>query len=46
MKLLLGLVLCAAAVAADIPAADAKNHMGETGTVCGKVAGTRHLEIR
>ena len=29
---------------ADIPAAAAKDHIGETGTVCGKVAGTRYLD--
>jgi len=33
-----------ALLAADIPAATAKDHIGETGTVCGKVAGTRYLE--
>ena len=44
MKILYALMLCTASFAADIPAAAAKDHMGETGTVCGKVAGTRHLE--
>ena len=40
------MVFCVAPVlfAADIPAAAAKDHIGETGTVCGKVAGTRYLE--
>jgi DNA/RNA endonuclease YhcR with UshA esterase domain len=32
-------------LAADtIPAANAKGHVGENGTVCGKVADTRYLE--
>jgi hypothetical protein len=31
--------------AADgIPAAEAKDHIGQTATVCGKVAGTRYLD--
>ena len=40
------LVYCAAPLcsAADIPAAQAKDHIGETGTVCGKVAGARYLD--
>src|SRR5581483_7318618 len=32
-------------IAADpIPAAEAKDHIGQTATVCGKVADTRYLE--
>jgi hypothetical protein len=40
------IVLCAAPVlfAADISATAAKDHIGENGTVCGKVAGARYLE--
>jgi len=44
MKFLYALLLCSAAIAADIPASDAARDMGETGTVCGKVAGARHLD--
>ena len=44
MKFLYALILCSACFAADIPASDAAKHIGETGTVCGKVAGTRYLE--
>jgi micrococcal nuclease len=44
MKLLSALILGSIAFAADIPASDAAQHIGETGTVCGKVAGTRYLE--
>ena len=47
MKLFAALVVfCAAPLlsAADIPAAEAKDHIGETGSVCGKVAGTRYLD--
>jgi len=38
--------LCAHSLgAADtIPAAQAKDHVGQTATVCGKVAGTRYLD--
>jgi hypothetical protein len=32
------------AAADTIPSAEAKGHVGETGTVCGKVADTRYLE--
>ena len=36
---------CAGLAAADtIPAAQAAAHMNETGTVCGKVVGTRYLD--
>ena len=35
---------CTLAAADTIPAAEAKNHVGQTGTVCGKVADTRYLE--
>ena len=39
------LALAANLMAADtIPSAEAKDHIGQTGTVCGKVADTRHLE--
>jgi micrococcal nuclease len=44
MKLLYALMLCSASFAADIPASEAAKHMGETGTVCGKVASARHLD--
>jgi micrococcal nuclease len=44
MKLLYALILSSACFAADIPASEAAKHIGETGTVCGKVAGTRYLE--
>ena len=40
-----GLALAAHLLAADtIPSAEAKDHVGQTGTVCGKVADTRYLE--
>jgi micrococcal nuclease len=32
------------AAADTIPSAEAKDHIGQTGTVCGKVADTRYLE--
>jgi len=40
------LALCSAGLlaAATIPASAAKDHMNETGTVCGKVVGTRYLD--
>ena len=40
------LLFCvSSAFAADtIPASQAKDHVGQTGTVCGKVVGTRYLE--
>ncbi len=39
------LVLSAPLLADDpIPSAQAKDHLGQTGTVCGKVADTRYLE--
>jgi hypothetical protein len=44
MKLLYALLLCSVCFAAEIAPSEAAKHMGETGTVCGKVAGTRHLE--
>jgi hypothetical protein len=48
MKLWTGIaVLCCAfclAAADTITAAQAKDHVGETATVCGKVAGARYLE--
>jgi DNA/RNA endonuclease YhcR with UshA esterase domain len=38
-------VFCAHTLpAAGIPAAQAKDHVGQTATVCGKVAGTRYLQ--
>lgn len=41
----LGLALAAHLLASDtIPSAQAKDHVGQTGTVCGKVADTRYLE--
>ena len=47
MRLRVALIAVASAgiaLAADnIPAAAAKDHMNETGTVCGKVVGTRYL---
>ena len=46
MKLALGAALCAVVLyAADtIPSSHAKDHIGETGTVCGKVASARYLD--
>jgi hypothetical protein len=45
MKLFAALFVFASLVsAADIPAAQAKDHMGETGNVCGEVVGTRYLD--
>jgi len=39
------LALCASVFAADpIKAAEAKDHIGQTATVCGKVADTRYLD--
>lgn len=35
---------CTWAAADNITASQAKDHIGETATVCGKVAGTRYLE--
>jgi hypothetical protein len=41
----LGLAFAAHLLAADtIPSAQAKDHVGQTGNVCGKVADTRYLE--
>ena len=41
----LGLAFAAHLLAADtIPSAQAKDQVGQTGTVCGKVADTRYLE--
>jgi hypothetical protein len=39
------LLAAGAALAADpIPSSEAKNHVGETGVVCGKVADSRYLD--
>jgi hypothetical protein len=38
------LIVAGRMVAADIPSAQAKDHIGETATVCGKVADARYLE--
>jgi micrococcal nuclease len=41
----LSIVTAGLLAAADpIPSAEAKNHVGETGKVCGKVADTRYLD--
>jgi hypothetical protein len=42
--LLVAFCACTLGAADTIPAAEAKDHVGKTATVCGKVAGTRYLE--
>jgi hypothetical protein len=42
--LLVAFCACTLGAADTIPAAAAKDHIGKTATVCGKVAGTRYLD--